>query len=94
MTTLREASFAFNKDQVRGPDGKWISVGDVVKSVEHGTGKVVSVNKGTGKATVSFEDADSDVGEVRKTVAASTLKKVPRFVPKKGGNPARDANEY
>lgn len=77
MPTLAEAAFAFNKDQVRGPDGKWIRVGAMVKSEAHGTGTVTKVDKATGKVNVRFEDPDSDTGDSVKTVSASTLKAAP-----------------
>lgn len=77
MTTLGEAAFAFNKDQVRGPDGKWISVGTMVKSAEHGTGKVTKVDKATGKVSVRFEDPHSDTGDSVKVVPVSSLKTAP-----------------
>jgi hypothetical protein len=61
MTTLEEAAreFGFNPDQKRGPDGKWLFVGAVVKHVEHGIGQVTDKHMG-GKVSVSFK------GDVKK----------------------------
>lgn len=70
------AQFAFNRDQVRGPDGKWIRVGAVVESAVHGKGTVTKIDKG-GDVHVDFEDPDADTGRVVKKVSAKTLKVAP-----------------
>jgi len=69
---------AFHPDQVRGPDGKWIKVGDVVESATHGIGTVKKVHKdvGGGKVTVRF-NGEGENGTSR-LLKASEVKKKPR----------------
>lgn len=74
MTTLAQAAaqFGFNPSEKRGFGGKWIKVGEMVKSAEHGSGQVTAKHP-DGSVSIRVEDPDSDTGSVVKKVAASTL---------------------
>jgi hypothetical protein len=56
MTTLEDdaRAFGFNPSQVRGPDGKWISVGAAVSHAVHGKGTVTGTHA-LGKVSVRFD---------------------------------------
>lgn len=61
--------------QVRGPDGKWIHVGDVVEHATHGIGTVKKVHPGIGGGKVTVRFGGEGEGGTSKLLQPKELKK-------------------